>query len=161
MKYLGNSSRYGMLAGLSALLFLCVDVPGQWGPDLQDNALCFRYLGCNAGFGGYDALCHFLFGIAFALGIYWFCRRWPRYSILHEQYWKGALVTLALVGLFAAVWECLEFTFDILAVIDLHHPLTHLQELQFLAQPTNADTVGDMFYGMLGAICGIIVLAFV
>ena len=140
------------LFAAAALTFMGIDFVGQLGPDFENNVACYQYIGCNAGFGGYDAICHFVFGITVAVGAIWFSKRHPRRTLLSDSPAKSVFLILAYMALLAVVWEMCEFAYDYLTVIDLAHPLMNADEIQFFAQPTNADTIGDIFWSLFGTL---------
>lgn len=117
-----------------------------WG--MMRNSQCFKYLGCNAGFFGFDALVHFLAGILFITFVLWLFHKYPKLNLLHGDFWKNAIILLAIVALLGVTWEIMEFSADHIRMNILHENLTHPNHL---AQPSNSDTMGDLTFGLLGA----------
>ena len=118
----------------------------------MDNATCYKYLGCNAGFFGYDAIQHLFFGAFLLLLVVWLCKKFPAHSILQEKHWKSGLMLVAFVALFAFLWELGECAHDAYNVSILHeHLLNYRLHINALDQPSNQDTMGDMFFDVLGA----------
>jgi hypothetical protein len=103
----------------------------------MSDATCFHYLGCNAGFFGYDALTHFVCGIVIALGL--------------KDKTKNLLELLAYAALIGVCWEILEFGYDHFRMVVLHMNLTNPNTL---SQPSNVDTMGDLIFGLLGTFFG-------
>ncbi len=115
------------------------------------NSTCLPYMGCDAGFFGYDALTHFVCGIVVAVGLAWLAGRHPRAKIFGPSRLKNFLTILAVAALVGMLWEVFEFGFDHFRSIVLHMNLYHPNQA---AQPSNSDTVGDMLFGLLGSIFG-------
>lgn len=118
---------------------------------LMRDGTCFKYLGCNSGFFGYDGLLHFVFGIAFAGSIYWFLSTYPTFYTPQDVAWKNFLVFCAVVVLVGFIWETIEFGYDHVRMIVFHINLIQPNQM---AQPSNSDTMGDMALGFLGALLG-------
>lgn len=59
------------------------------------------------------------------------------------------------VAFFAVIWELYEFILDNFAVSFLNHVPASFNQL---AQPGNGDTVGDMTFGIFGALTGVLTL---
>lgn len=131
------------LFGLFALMTVGSEPLG-----LMKNSTCLPHLGCNAGFFGYDALTHFLCGIVIALGLAWLSDRHPGWNIFGRSALRNLFVILAVAALIGTLWEVLEFCFDYFRAYALH---MNLYSPNQAAQPSNADTVGDMAFGLLGA----------
>ena len=65
-------SRKAIFASVSTTIFLAACILGEGlGGSLGSNPMCYKYLGCTTGFGGYDAIEHFLFGIAAVFILFW------------------------------------------------------------------------------------------
>lgn len=134
---------------------LLIIAPYIW-PVLMDNVTCFKYLGCNSGFFGYDAIQHLLFGSTLLFAIIWFCKKFPKYSIFEKERWKNIIILISLITLVALLWELLEFFHDSYNVTILHeHLLNYRLHINTLDQPSNQDTMRDMFFNVFGAIIGI------
>lgn len=117
------------------------------------NSACYPYLGCDEGFFGYDALEHFLFGLGAVWVLAWLCEKFPAISILHTAQWKNVLVLVALVALLAVLWEAGEWFRDAYLLDIAHQPLLNLRlHINFLAQPSNFDTMGDLSFALFGSI---------
>ena len=139
----------GVLVLCVILIFLfAVFVVGDWFGWIG-NSQCFQYLGCNIGFFGYDALTHFLGGTVEVSLILWLMIRFPRVNIFHENFWKNFVILLALVALIGVGWEILEFSYDHIRIFLLHDNLLNPNRL---FQPSNRDTIGDLTFGLLGAL---------
>ncbi len=131
------------------LMFLVLEFGGK-ALGFMQNAMCYRWLGCNAGFFGYDALVHFVGGITIAIGVLWLSKKSKKLDFFHidEIFWKRMLIILAVAALIGVVWEALEFSYDLFRVLVLHINLLYPNQL---AQPSNADTMGDLVFGLTGA----------
>jgi len=117
------------------------------------NSDCYPYLGCSAGFFGYDAIEHFLFGFTTVWIIVWLCGKFPKYSILNEQYWKTALTLVAIFALIGVCWEIIEYSRDSFFINVMHQTLINVRlHTNHLLQPSNSDTMGDLVFGLIGAI---------
>ena len=147
MKFKSYTS-YGLGASVivSIIVWCSTNAAGQMF-GLALNSACYKYLGCTSGFAGYDAVEHFSFGIALLFSIIWLCRKYPKYSILTDTRWKNVLTLISILWEFG---ECAHdyFRLDILG--------EHLRDIKlhtnYLDQPTNLDTMGDIFFSMLGFI---------
>jgi hypothetical protein len=126
---------------------------------LMNNALCFKYLGCNAGFFGYDAIAHFASGIIEIIFILWLAKKTSRFNFLHNNFWKSVLILMAIVALIGVGWEILEFVGDHVRMYVFHEDL--LRPANRLFQPSNSDTVGDLTFGLLGATITILILGLI
>lgn len=111
---------------------------------LMRNENCFRFLGCNAGFFGYDALVHFLAGIMEMAFLFWLRTKLKK-DFLHGIYFYDMAILVAFLALMAVSWELVEFCFDQFRLYVLH---VNLLVPNHLAQPSNADTMGDMFFSI-------------
>jgi hypothetical protein len=107
------------------------------------------------GFAGYDAFEHLFFGVALVILIVWLCEHFPKYCITHPERWKTALIVVAVVVFISVLWEILECTHDALRMNVLHESLRNFSlNINLLDQPTNIDTMGDLSFGLVGAIVG-------
>ena len=148
----GDYSRVGILAFVSTAIWVAVISYGEFF-DGAPNSACYPYLGCDSGFFGYDALEHFLFGFAVVWIIVWLCKKFPTYSILNETCWKSALILVALVVSIEVVWEIGECFRDAYLLDIAHVQLLNFQlHINYLAQPSNFDTMGDMTFNLLGSL---------
>lgn len=130
-----------------------------WGGSLLgliNNERCFKYLGCNAGFFGFDAVIHFFGGILCVAFVLWFIHRYPKLNILHETFWKNAVILLAIAALVGFCWEVLEFSVDHFRMYELHQSLS----MKDSAQVSNSDTMGDLTFGLLGSCSAIFAIEF-
>ena len=135
-------------------IFIIVCIFGEgWGGSFGANGACSPYMGCTAGFFGYDAIEHFLFGISAIWILIWVFQKFPQYSVLGEKRWKNILILIALVVLISVFWEFLECAHDYFRLEVLHQPLLNLKlHINYLDQPTNLDTMGDLTFGLVGAV---------
>jgi len=150
-------SRLSVLLWGAIIIFSIADLLGQVGPHLESNQLCFRLLGCNSGFLGYDALCHFLFGIVLGFGLLWLNIHSPkRFALLQaKEGWKNILILVACVALFCVIWELGEFSIDIFRSRILHIDLLH--PMNVLLQPSDNDTMGDMAFCIFGSFISLLI----
>jgi hypothetical protein len=116
-------------------LFGVMEFLGDVWPGLIDNMHCFRFIGCNTGFAGYDGLVHFMSGICIGLGLIWLKRRGAR----HMAAW-GLGIALA--------WEAMEWAYDWGRAAILGMDL--LAPYNIMTQPSGIDTLGDVILGCLG-----------
>lgn len=137
-------------------VFTLAEVIGGHSFGWMDNSRCFKYLGCNAGFFGYDALIHFLGGMIEAVFILWLAKKFPKFNFLQKNFWKNAVILIALIALLSVGWEFVEFGYDHVRMDILHQDL--LYPTNRLRQPSNSDTMGDLFFGLFGAAVMIAVL---
>ncbi len=121
-----------------------------YGLGFMKNTQCFRYFGCNAGFFGYDALVHFTGSILEIAIVMWIMEKYPRTNLLTNNFWKNLLLLVAIEALLGISWELLELSFDQLRIYVLHMNL--LFPTNHLAQASNTDTMGDLSFGILGAL---------
>ena len=121
---------------------------------LMNNTRCFKYLGCNAGFFGFDALVHFLGGILYVTLILWLIDKYPKLNILHNNFWKNAIILLAIVVLMGVFWEIIEFSTGHFRTFVLHQNLT----IKNMPQPSNSDTMGDLIFGLFGGVAAVVLL---
>ena len=152
-----DCSKIAILATIATTIFLIICIFGEgFGGSLSSNPTCYKYLGCTDGFMGYDAVEHFLFGIAAVWILIWIFESFPKYSMLHIEYWKSVLTIIALVVLISVLWEFLECAHDAFRVDVLHQTLVNWRlHINLLNQPTNIDTMGDLLSGLVGAIVGL------
>jgi hypothetical protein len=123
---------------------------------LMQNGQCFKFLGCNNGFFGYDALVHFCAGIFEAPLIIWLFNKYYHINLFHKtggsNFWKNVFILIALLVLVAFSWETIELCVDQFRIQILHQVLVVYGQFNHLAQATNIDTMGDMFFSTLGGI---------
>lgn len=150
-----KKSKYPRIAVLALVSVLAWGFACLYGEFLGRgaNELCYKYLGCTSGFFGYDAIEHFLFGLAAIWIIVWVCGKFPKYSILHAERWKTVLILIALAALISVAWELFEFAHDIFRLDILReHLLNWRLHINLLDQPTNTDTMGDLTFSLFGSI---------
>lgn len=141
---------------IAAPVFFLGEFGLGWALGWMDNSLCFRYFGCNAGFFGYDAFVHFLGGILEATFMLWLAKNYRRLNIFHETFWKNLFVLIAIVALISISWEMFEFSYDHVQTNLLHEDILHPYDVKL--QPSNDDTMGDLTFGLLGALSAIVIL---
>jgi uncharacterized membrane protein YjdF len=134
---------------ISLLIFAILYFPGKFGPRFMDNARCYTYLGCNAGFLGYDAVEHFVSGVVVTLFVLWFSKKDLRFNFFHASFKKNMIIMVALLSLVAVSWELVELAHDQAAIKILHIDLYHPNRLD---QPSNADTLGDITFSIIGGL---------
>ena len=133
----------------TVVIFAVIIFFGYQGPGWIKNSLCFTYLGCNAGFFGYDSLMHFSSGFMDVMILLWASRRFPRLSLFGGSFWKNLVITLSVVALVAVSWEILEYGHDFVRMQYFHENLIGEDRLD---QPSNADTMGDITLSLVGAL---------
>ena len=143
-----NNLTLSVLAVIFVTIFVIASILGNHGPTLMSNDKCFRFLGCNIGFFGYDAAVHFVSGIMDMTLIVWLMRKFSSLSLFQDRFWKNFLITIAIVALLAFSWELFEFGHDQFRIKILHENITNPNTLD---QPTNSDTMGDMTFSLIGA----------
>jgi hypothetical protein len=148
------------MVGLSVGLFILLEYVGGNlihidGVKMMANGLCYRYLGCNNGFFGYDAVVHFSSGIMDAALILWLMHKFGRLDVFrHDEknvYIKNITILIGLLLIIGFGWEMIELMYDGFRVNILHMQLLVPNRL---AQPTDADTMGDIFFGVCGGVLG-------
>ena len=138
----------------ASVVFLVFEFTGAIYPNWMANPLCFRIIGCNAGFFGYDSLVHGVSGIAETLTIFWAAERFPRFNVFHSSSLSlSALMVLGIVSLASVSWELIEFFWDTVLVV------VPYINLIVLNQPSAADTIGDTSLGLFGSIVTLALLA--
>ncbi|HUC88693.1 MAG TPA: hypothetical protein VMR49_01545 [Candidatus Paceibacterota bacterium] len=148
----------GVLSFSASAIWICLTLCGEFLYHWTKNSMCSKYLGCGEGFFGYDAFQHLFAGIAIALAIVYLCRRFPKYSILRSRLWENILIIIALVALIAVVWEFAECAHDFFRVSALHEQLVSYRlhfQFNYLDQPTNLDTMGDLAFSLCGSIAAL------
>lgn len=145
----GRSVPIGLLLMIFWGIFDVMLVLGYLYPWWMRNGLCFRLLGCNDGFFGYDAYLHFVSGMVQAAFVLWLAYRVPRWNFFGKGYVRNLFVLVATVALISVLWELGEFLHDHYALYIAHLNVYHLDDA---LQPTNSDTVGDMIFGISGGL---------
>ncbi len=149
-----KTHRLGVLAILFSAAFSFLSIWGNWSGHMN-NDVCYAYLGCNAGFFGYDAITHLLSGVAITTTLIWISARFAPLSIMTGVLWKDILILTACTVLISVFWEIGECIGDWMRMYWMHKDL--LFPTNRLFQPSNADTVGDLTYCFIGGlITGII-----
>ena len=143
-----TDSKLNLIVTLSFIAFVSVQISFIW---FGDNSFCFRYFGCNAGFFGYDAFFHLFGGVLFASFFVWLARKYQSFNLFQNNAWKNFIILLAIVALLGIGWEFIEFGHD--HVLNRFKNLYAIKilHLEKLVQPTNSDTVGDLFFDLAGA----------
>ena len=149
-----NYSHIGILAIISTTIFFIAFIFGEGiGSNLGLNQSCSPYLGCASGFFGFDAVEHFIAAVAEVFVLLWIFKKFPKYSLLNDKRWKNILMFIALVALIGVLWEFVECAHDLFRSNILHEVLVNRRlHINLLDQPNNIDTMGDLFFGLLGAI---------
>lgn len=133
----------------AALLFAIPDFAGQVYPFWMDSSLCFKYIGCNAGFFGYDALLHCISGGAGVLFFLWLNERKPGLQLLPKRQSVRIFLLLSAIALLSVCWEISEYSWDLFRTLSgFHVDLLHFYQP---GQPSNADTMGDLTANLAGA----------
>jgi hypothetical protein len=137
---------------MAVLLIACAFGEAVLG-HLGSNTACYKYLGCTDGFFGYDAIEHFLYGVTGVCTLAWIFETFPRYSLLQDKRWKNIITLITFVVFVSVLWEFAECAHDYFRIDVLHESLVNFRlHIDALDQPTNLDTMGDLTFGLLGAI---------
>lgn len=161
--YFRLNTRLDVLLAVLVITFLVFSMPELFPSNdpssfnLINNSRCFPVVGCNAGFFGYDAITHMAGGILWATLFVWLMLRYKRMHILHTTFGKSFFVIISTITLIHVGWEFYEFGLDKIDTLLLGRPL-HFDEI---AQPSNTDTMGDLIFGLLGAMCGVFLMRLV
>ncbi len=148
-------SRLGIVLMVLLPIYIFALLSGDFWFHLMSNDKCYTYLGCNAGFFGYDALVHFLSGIIIAVSLLLIRHYYPEAAAFSHKKWMQALVIMGIAALIGVVWEILEFSYDHFRMDILHINLIYPN---LLAQPSNSDTMGDLTFGLLGVLITLSIL---
>jgi hypothetical protein len=144
--------RIEFLSLASVTLWIIVNLIGKI-KDYDLNFYCSKIFGCTSSFFGYDALEHFTFGIVIIFLIVWICKSFPKYSILSDNVWKTIFALITFSVFISVLWEFGECVHDVFRLNILQEHLINLKlHVDFLDQPTNLDTMGDMLFNLLGSI---------
>ncbi len=141
---------------VSLFCFVFVIVGGAfWG---GNATTCFQFIGCNAGFFGYDAIEHLFSGILEAVFIVWLGRRYSKFDFYHKKdFFKNVVVIFSIVVLIGFGWEVLEFGHD--HMLNRAFTFNAIGLLRpSMAQPSNSDTMGDLTFDLLGGLLGVATL---
>ncbi len=120
----------------------------------MNNSSCLNYLGCNAGFFGYDALVHFTAGIMETAFILWLINKYPNLNSFQYKFARNLFMFSCLIIFIGVFWEFFEFALDHIRMDLLHLDLLH--PINRLYQASNDDTMGDLFFGWLASILAIL-----
>ncbi len=150
---LDSRKKIRIMALMALIVFLAMSLAGEYTQSIAGNGICSRVLGCIQGFFGYDAYEHILGGIATA----WiFASLWllsPRGSFFSDTFWKNVLMLVAFSSLVFVGWEILECVHDYFRIEVLHEQLFIFRlHINYLDQPTNLDTMGDITFSLAGSI---------
>ena len=129
-------------------LFLILTILGGHGPKFISNNKCYTYLGCNIGFFGYDAFVHFVSSIMETAAVIWFMKKFPKYDLFHQNIRKNICVVVMVVLSLSFIWEFGELLHDQFRQRVFHMDLA---VPNYLDQPTNSDTMGDISFSLLGS----------
>lgn len=158
MRTTSASSRASAIALVSTVVWAAVTSYGEL-LNGAPNSACYPVLGCDSGFFGYDALEHFLFGFAAVWTIVWLCQKLPRYSILDTTYWRSWSALVTGVMFIAVLWEMGECFRDAYLIDIAHQSLVNFRlHINYLAQPSNFDTMGDLSFTLLGSLLALLPL---
>lgn len=138
-------------------IFAVQDFVGGYFFSWLNNSKCFTYLGCNAGFFGYDALVHFFSGMTEAVFIFWLAEKSQKFNFLHKSFWKNAIIIISIVALLGIGWEIIEFSYDQIRTHVLHQ---NLLDPNRLVQPNNIDTMGDLISTLIGALVILVIMTY-
>lgn len=157
-KAFSTFSKSAILASILSAIFLvtCMfgeGLSGSWG----SNNSCLPYVGCSDGFFGYDAIEHFLFGVAIIWVLIWIFERFPKLSLKQPVRWKNVFTLISTVALISVFWEFGECAHDYFRLDVLHQPLLNLKlHINHLDQPSNLDTMGDFAFALFGAFISVL-----
>ena len=153
-------SNIAIMAIISTAVFFIAFIFGEgWGGSLGLNNSCTSLLGCSAGFFGFDAVEHFISGIAITSILLFIFKKYPQYSLLNDKRWKNILTILALVAFAGVLWEFIECAHDLFRSNVLNQVLINRKlHLNLLDQPNNIDTMGDLFFSLLGSTISLFLL---
>jgi len=87
-----------------------------------------------------DIPIHFSGGVLIGLMFLWLVDMYPRQFRLPGNFWARALLIVSFGALWGVIWEFTEFTYD----------LTVIGYGLKLAQQGVADTMGDLFFDIVG-----------
>lgn len=149
------------LAVIAFLAWAMADLFGQvrvFGlPLLIDNVICFKYLGCNANFFGYDAIVHVLAGVVEVLFLLWLTR-YPAWDFRHVAFLRTLMSLVGMVILASFAWELIEYCADLFRANILGENIVMPNTK---AQATAADTMGDITVSTMGAAWTLLMLRLV
>ena len=134
-------------------LFL-IESPGGDMVGLMNNDACYHLLGCNSGFLGFDFLVHITSGIVLMCLMIWLIQNYQSFHIIHGSFKQKFFILIAIMALIGIVWELGEFAHDSYRIYMLHEDLRHPNTMD---QPSNADTMGDMFANLCGGSLALLV----
>jgi hypothetical protein len=150
---LPQRSRLTVFLSIATAVWLVLTVLGEFITGWATNNICYRYLGCNDGFFGYDAMEHLLFGFALLMCMLWLADRFPPLSLIARKRIKTIVTLIAYVALTAVIWEMFECAWDQYRVVILHETLFSFKlHIDALSQSSNLDTMGDISFSLFGAL---------
>ncbi|MEK7195649.1 MAG: hypothetical protein AAB659_00150 [Patescibacteria group bacterium] len=88
-----------------------------------------------------DIPMHFSGGVLVGLVFLWLVEMYPQQFKLPSNFWARALLIVSFGALMGVVWEFTEFTYGLVAIGNGLRP----------AQQGVADTMGDLFFDIIGA----------
>jgi hypothetical protein len=143
--------RWGGIAIVFVSIWVAANIFGHMSvaglPKLYSGS-CVPILGCNDGFYGFDSYIHFGSGVGEVFIILWAVSHIRKWDFFSDNVWKNAAIMLSLAAVCAVSWELFEFASDQFRTYVLHKDLFSAHRF---AQPSRADTVGDMFFAIMGA----------
>ena len=138
---------------IATFLWFVLTILGEFVTGWATNNICYRYLGCNDGFFGFDSIEHFLFGFALVFAFLLLGRSVSGLSLVTESRVKTIVTLIAYVALTAVVWEMFECGWDQYRVVILHETLFSFKlHIDALSQSSNLDTMGDISFSLFGAL---------
>lgn len=153
--------RVRSIAFTTTLLWSAVMLYGEFFGGAPNSA-CYPYLGCDSGFFGYDAIEHLLFGLAMVWILVWLFQKFPQYSLLDTKFFKSGIILVICVTFIAVIWEMGELVRDAYLLDVMQQQLINFRlHINYLAQPSNFDTMGDLSFNLLGSILSIFWLRFI
>lgn len=148
-----SGKRFTIFLTVSTVVWFVLTVLGEFITGWATNNICYRYLGCNDGFFGYDAMEHLLFGFALMLALLWLSTTFPKLSLVTQNRIKTLVTLIAFVALAAVIWEMFECAWDQYRVVILHETLFSFKlHIDALSQSSNLDTMGDISFSLFGAL---------
>jgi len=88
-------------------------------------------------------------GVMFVAVILWLAKKYQHLNVFcSDNFWINFIILLALVALIEVGWELGEFFYDRFFFYILHIPLLH-PNIQ--SQASSSDTMGDLFFSLVGA----------
>jgi hypothetical protein len=151
--HVSHDRRLTVFLSVATVVWFALTVLGEFITGWATNNICYKYLGCNDGFFGYDAMEHLLFGFALLTFMLWLAGRFPSFSLIARTRIKTIVTLIAYVALAAVVWEMFECGWDQYRVVILHETLFSFKlHIDALSQSSNLDTMGDISFSLFGAL---------